>query len=308
MMTHIFDDITITDRGISISYQGHLVQTNEAVHNGFATAAMVAVWMMGTEEGDKRGIGMLETREERAELMRHYEHETLREDGGLMLREVEALYWWLWRFEHHTDNAPQELPPLSMRQAEMWETLVQEYMCSKIETWGKLVLQAEDNVDESDTYLDWLISQLCAYTRMRYMRKTQWLDYQQMESLWAMLEANEGWMGEGLYPHEVITHLPADVKAETLIARYFELREKEHAERIHRPTAAAWYEAEKQALSEANILEGFAPTQLQELADYHKQWLRYLSKRLKIVSAYFAIVSNVSKPKDTTPRDHVRIT
>lgn len=282
-MTQLFDDIVFTVRGREYAYRAHMLDTDEATHSGFATAALVAVWMLGTDEAIQRGLTSLDTPEDRTRLMDRYEAETFREDGGLLILEIEALYWWLWHIANGNENENEEaILMLGVRQLSLWSTLINEYMTRLVNRWADAVLTAEDTIVDSNTYLDFLLSQLAAYSRIQRMRQICWCDRDSVEDFWALSESEPGWITEHINLRDIITHLPAEVDEKSLMERYFALRQSEHALRLLKPTATEWYAAEQKPLDK-EPLSYLSTEQQTELNDQHKRWLRYLSKKLNLV-------------------------
>lgn len=296
-MQQVFDDIVFKVRGREYAYRAHTLETNQATHSGFATAALVAVWMLGTDEAAQRGLASLDTPEERARLMDRYEAETFREDGGLLMLEIEALYWWLWHIDNHNDNenendgvAPSNtyedddtILELGIRQQGLWSKLINEYMTRLVDRWAAAVLAAEDTVADCESYLDYLLGQLAAYSRIQRMREVRWCDRYSVEEFWTLSDCEPGWITEHIDLKDIITHLPADVDEQALMESYFTLRQAEHAQRKAKPTAAEWYAVEQKPL-DPETLSYLSPDQQAELTDQQKRWLRQLSKKLKLVT------------------------
>lgn len=287
-MTHLFDDITLSDGSNTFSYTQHALSMPGSTHRGFATAALVAVWMLGTDEAERRGLTSLDTAEERLQLMTRYEQETLRDDGGLLQHEIEELYWWLWAIYAPENNEDDSICPIrlffSQRQLSLWATLFCEYMSRLVEQWADSILHAEDTVADCRTGLEWLLMQMGTYTRIQHLRGIEWHNYDQVRALFCRQETEEGWMLSHIDIRDIVTHLPAQVSEQDCMDRYFTLRRIEHAERPVMPTGAEWYAAEQQPLDAHEILPYLTPHQLSELHDYQRRWLRYLSRRLKLVN------------------------
>lgn len=287
-MSHLFDDIVFTVRGHEYAYRAHTLATDEATHGGFATAALVAVWMLGTDEAAQRGLTSLVTPEERTRIMDQYEAETFREDGGLLMSEIEDLYWWLWHIdienEDDTDgDSTDTILQLGLRQQSLWSMLINEYMTRLVDRWADSVISAEDSLVDCKNYLDFLLSHLAAYSRIQRMREIRWCDRYSVEEFWTLSSCNHGWIVSHIDLCDIITHLPADVDEQALMARYFTLRRTEHAQRRSKPNASRWYAVEQEPLDAAEVLSFLSAGQIAELDDYHRRWLHYLCKRLSLV-------------------------
>ena len=83
----MLEDYVISD---SIQYSSHGLVYDTVRVEGALGAALLSALLVGTEEGNRRGIAIA-TDEERYRWIKRYEQEVLRDDWGLLLKELDLL-------------------------------------------------------------------------------------------------------------------------------------------------------------------------------------------------------------------------
>ena len=87
-MCNMLEDYIISD---SLRYSSHGLEFRDMRLEGALGAAMVSALLVGTEEGTKRGIAIA-TEAERRQWISRYEEEVLRDDWGLLFKELDMLH------------------------------------------------------------------------------------------------------------------------------------------------------------------------------------------------------------------------
>lgn len=187
-MSKLFSDYTFSDR---LHYESHLlVYTPEnedpLMLGGMLGAALFAALLVNTDEGDKRGIA-LETDEERKAFFAQYEHELIREDGGLLSVEIRQLNDAYVQIELSSIDLPDICP--QTRLLDLALQLLVEYMQQiVIETFRAHIWEA---YPWKTPFAQWLWDAAHVETRRQLFLQMDWTDPPAVSALAAQISSEQ---------------------------------------------------------------------------------------------------------------------
>ena len=245
---------------------------DEFVFGGFLGAALAAVLLVDTDEGDARAIA-LDTEEDQAQFFLRYDREVRREDWGYLSAEIYQLRDNYVQFID-VPNGLVELCP-NKRLLSLAMELLANYMRRLVlEPFGKHIWEA---MPWKMPFAQWLIDAARVETRRQRLLQTDWTDFQTVIQLADMPDETE-----------VPTFYFEGEKAADIMERYLLWLSDEYvAMKQGMPGAKITSADRKYIFSQetdwaflSDEIELLSASEQKDWLQWQKEWNRFLSERL----------------------------
>ena len=261
----------------SMRYEAHRLYVDfpdkeSYVFGGFFGAALVAVFLVDTDEGNTRGI-RLYTDEEKEEFFALYEREVLRDDWGYLSAEINQLRDNYVQIEVGTATLNDLCPNIRLLNLAM--ELLMTYMRRLVlEPYGKHIWEA---MPWKMPFAQWLIDAARVEARRQRLLRTDWTDAPMVIQLADMPDKTED-----------PTFYFGGEKAENIMERYLHwLSDAYVAMKQEIPGAKITTADRKYIFAQetdwaflSDEIEQLSPSEQSEWQRWQQEWTKFLTERL----------------------------